>query len=140
MVLQCVQTNFEWLKTNQGQDSNPTTSFDRCQTFFSTGEFPTCKKVCWPYHAGAKLGIIRNCRPEKCHSEKCQSAQCFFHPLGFSLRRWSSVLSQNSKTRWSFRFRRKTSNRLTKFRCFRVWNMTKIIRVNHILRLFNPFQ
>lgn len=34
----------------------------------------------------------------------------------------STVWSQNSNTRCSFLFRRKTSSRLTKFGCFRFWN------------------
>ncbi len=51
-----------------------------------------------------------------------------FYPFGCFSSSLRTVLSQNSKTRWSFRFRRKTSIRLTRFGCFKFCNKCVKIR------------
>lgn len=48
----------------------------------------------------------------------------------------STVWSQNSNTRCSFRFRRNTSRRLTKFGCFRFWN-NRLLLWRRILLFFS---
>lgn len=47
------------------------------------------------------------------------------HPLWYRSSSWSTVWSQYSNTRWSLRFLRKTSRRLTRLGCLSCWNQKR---------------